>query len=373
MCGWNAAGKFVCWGGNYSGELGDGTSTSRMNAAVTTAAATQGVNAVVQSTGDAGVSTCALTSSGAVYCTGGNGNYNLGNGGTSSSQTFIQIMATPNIVQLKNSWWGYCALASTGGVYCWGTQLFNNCEFGPSTSISYATPTIIQSLSGIAIANIGGADRHTCAITTSGSLICWGLMWQDYASPPGGPNQPGAVPSSYSSWETATTNSPTTLTGFANPIQMSSGGEYTLFLNAAGQVAAFGDNVFYQLAATGGDQVSPALTTISTLSSVVQICATGLGYNGLQAAACALFGNGSVSCWGSNSNGQLGQGGVGSTLVSTPTAVSAITNAVALFGTGNNNMPAGFCALLSTGSYVCWGYMYADFNMPAITSISGLP
>jgi alpha-tubulin suppressor-like RCC1 family protein len=355
MCGWNATGNFLCWGGNSSGELGDGTNTSRMNAAVTTAAATQGANVIVQSTGNFAASTCALTSLGAVYCTGDNGLYDLGNGGTSPSQTFIQTISTPTIVQLKNSYRGYCALTSTGGVYCWGTQWGANYEFGPSTESVYATPTNIAQLSGMA--NIAGGDRLACAITTSGALSCWGAIWSDTGL--GAP-----------SWSSG--SSPITLTGFANPIQMSSSGQSVLVLNAAGQVAGFGDNPFYQLASSGGDQVSPTLTTIPTLSSVVQVCTTGLGYGVQSGSACALFGNGSVSCWGSNNNGQLGQGTTGSP-VSTPTSVSAITNAVALFGTGSSNSGGGFCALLGTGSYVCWGNVYWGFTTPSITTVSGLP
>lgn len=363
MCGWNATGNFLCWGGNGNGELGDGTNTSRANAATTTNAGTQGANAIVQSTGDATVSTCALTSSGAVYCSGGNSNYDLGNG-TAQSLSFIQpVGLSSGIVQLKSGTFGYCGLTTGGTLYCWGTQGGGaNSDWGPSTAASYSTPTAITTLSGLA--NISGQSAHTCAITTAGGLTCWGLFYSDTTN-------------TSTSWSTQG-SSPATLTGFSNPIQITSGGQFSLFLNAAGQVAGFGDNVYYQLASTGGDQVSTTLTTISssTLSSVVQISASGNGgvsSSGYAASVCALFASGSVSCWGANNQGQLGQGTTGSN-IATPTAVSSITNAVALFGIGSQNTVGnGFCAALKTGSYVCWGAIYSGLNTPTITTISGLP
>jgi hypothetical protein len=173
-------------------------------------------------------------------------------------------------------------------------------------------------------------------------------------------------------------SSPVTLTGFSNPIQISSGGTFALFLNAAGQVAGFGDNPYYQLASTGSDQLSASLTKITGLSGVIQVSTSGTGAYTQPGSSCALFSGGTVSCWGSNSSGQLGQGTSGTlgqttsgSNNATPTAVSSITNAVALFGVGY--VTNGFCALLKTGSYICWGDMYSGFNTPTITTISGLP
>jgi alpha-tubulin suppressor-like RCC1 family protein len=363
MCGWNGSGDFMCWGSNGNGELGDGTNTSRLSAAITTPVATQGANVMVQATGDAWGSSCALTSAGAVYCSGGNQFYDLGNGGTSNSSAFAQPTGlSSGVTQLANLYVGYCALKSGGTVMCWGTQPAANTGFGPSTSASYTTPTTVSSLTGLA--NISGSDNNACAITTAGAINCWGKIWADNDT-----NQ------TTTSWSTVG-SSVATLTGFSNPIQMSTAAAFTLFLNSAGRVAGFGDNVFYQLASTGGDQVSTSLTTISssTLSSVIQVATSGAGWSTYPASACAVFAGGSISCWGANNLGQLGQGTTGSS-VSTPTSVSSITNAVAVFGIGqcqyNSN---GFCALLSTGAYVCWGEMFnSTFNTPTITTISGLP
>ena len=63
---------------------------------------------------------------------------------------------------------------------------------------------------------------------------------------------------------------------------------------------------------------------------------------------CALPGDGTVKCWGTNSSGELGNGGTDST--TTPTAVTGITTATAVASGG-----AHTCALLSNGTIECWG------------------
>ncbi len=57
----------------------------------------------------------------------------------------------------------------------------------------------------------------------------------------------------------------------------------------------------------------------------------------------------SLSCWGDDSNGQLGNGSTGG-VYSSPVAVSTINNA--------SSASAGFdftCAVLTTGDVDCWG------------------
>ena len=72
---------------------------------------------------------------------------------------------------------------------------------------------------------------------------------------------------------------------------------------------------------------------------------------GGEAHTCARNSAGAVACWGSNSNGQLGNGEGGTNAYkNTPVAVLALTNAVAI-ATGNYHT----CAVLSTGEAKCWG------------------
>jgi hypothetical protein len=66
---------------------------------------------------------------------------------------------------------------------------------------------------------------------------------------------------------------------------------------------------------------------------------------------CAVMQDHTVTCWGENSSGQLGDG----TMVASPTpvAVAGLSNAVAIAAGG-----AHTCAVLSDGSARCWGDGY---------------
>jgi hypothetical protein len=81
--------------------------------------------------------------------------------------------------------------------------------------------------------------------------------------------------------------------------------------------------------------------------------ATDISAHGYQ--TCALLSTGRVECWGSNIDGQLGNGTTtgpdcGGSCSATPVQVSGITNATAI-AAGEDHV----CALLSTGQIDCWG------------------
>ncbi len=67
---------------------------------------------------------------------------------------------------------------------------------------------------------------------------------------------------------------------------------------------------------------------------------------------CALIGDGTARCWGSNGQGQLGDGVFTSTYHSnTPVVVSGLSGATAIATGGYHS-----CALIGDGTARCWGY-----------------
>ena len=113
------------------------------------------------------------------------------------------------------------------------------------------------------------------------------------------------------------------------------------------------------LSACGGDDESaplPAPTPPAPGNTVATAIATGAAYS------CALLADKTVSCWGVNSLGQLGNGTTDNS--STPQTVTGLSNvtAIAASATGVLESPsAGFeggshsCALLADGTVWCWG------------------
>ena len=79
------------------------------------------------------------------------------------------------------------------------------------------------------------------------------------------------------------------------------------------------------------------------LSSGVASIATGSGHS------CALMRTGGVKCWGSNDFGELGNGTTTSS--STPVGVSHLGSGVTAIAAGASHT----CALMGTGALECWG------------------
>jgi len=101
--------------------------------------------------------------------------------------------------------------------------------------------------------------------------------------------------------------------------------------------------------------------------------------------ACALLSDGSVRCWGDDSEGQLGDGTTLGTRSSPPVRVLGIGNATAIATGGTRNTDgrgaantAYGCALLTDRSVKCWGrfpgrpYDHSGADSPLPATIRGL-
>src|SRR5208282_693602 len=117
---------------------------------------------------------------------------------------------------------------------------------------------------------------------------------------------------------------------------------HTCALLSNGTVECWGYNSNGQLG-NGTTTNSSTAVAVSGLSGAATAIAAG------QDHTCALLSNGTVECWGYNSNGQLGNGTT--TNSSTPVAVSGLSGATAI-AAGELHT----CVLLSGGTVECWGY-----------------
>lgn len=111
--------------------------------------------------------------------------------------------------------------------------------------------------------------------------------------------------------------------------------------------------------------------TVSGLANVVDITA-GDGHS------CAVLSNGTVYCWGSDANGQLGNDATLANAL-TPVQVSGISTATQISGSYDST-----CARLSNGTVRCWGYnryggvgnntsnTVAPYQQPTPVTVSGI-
>jgi alpha-tubulin suppressor-like RCC1 family protein len=129
-CGLTSAGAAYCWGDNYFGNVGDGTTGNLRPAPVAVAGGLQ----FTSLDGGGGPHTCGLVAGGAAYCWGNN---ELGNIGDSTALT-IRLNRQPWVglafVALTTGI-HTCGLTSSGTAYCWGaTPQMENSDAQPLTA-----------------------------------------------------------------------------------------------------------------------------------------------------------------------------------------------------------------------------------------------
>lgn len=64
-----------------------------------------------------------------------------------------------------------CVLTTSGGVRCWGQNKYG--QLGDGTTTDRSRPPASDVLTGIQAITAGVG--HSCALTTSGGIRCWGL------------------------------------------------------------------------------------------------------------------------------------------------------------------------------------------------------
>lgn len=144
------------------------------------------------------------------------------------------------------------------------------------------------------------------------------------------------------------------------------GSTFTCFVNASRGVSCFGSNNAYQLGdgsvaraihATRACEIDGAGTCIATITDFVQVV-SGEGFS------CGRTSSGAVSCWGHNSDGQLGRGVSGAygdaNPVPMPVCVSGSGATCVELG-GATQLTAGgshACAVVAGGEVRCWGSGY---------------
>jgi alpha-tubulin suppressor-like RCC1 family protein len=120
---------------------------------------------------------------------------------------------------------------------------------------------------------------------------------------------------------------------------------------AGGTVSCWGYDAYGQLGTApnqasncAGEICLPSPTPVLGLTGVVQVALS-------TAVGCALRGDGTVWCWGSNYQGTLGRGSDGGVAFQPPGPVPGIYDALAIAGGSFDHM----CAIRADRTVWCWG------------------
>jgi alpha-tubulin suppressor-like RCC1 family protein len=343
-------GRLVCWGRNQAGQLGNG---GKQNGLIPAPVAMGNVTVVDVAAGSD--HTCALTLSGSVYCWGANDQGQIGNGGTTEQLTPVQVIASGAsriALGAKTS----CALMTGGGVKCWGLGSVGQLGDG-SSGASYYQPAPVDVLlsAGHPLAGatqIALGTDFACALVNRG-VECWG---QNQSGQLGrgqvSPFQAYAAPVLVEAGGMAL--------GMVN--QISAGGAHVCAHQYTNRLKCWGKDEYGQLGdgSSGSGMISSLphavldhyeahASTPPYLEGALQVSAGGNH-------TCAYFGRSEVNpyrCWGSNTDGQLGNG-------STVTSVypNMIKDMLAFSPPPVKKIASGYgytCALTPAGAVKCWG------------------
>ena len=130
-------GRAFCWGSNDEGQLGsmeDGGCDTSPPVACRPVEVAGGPFTTIAAGGN---HTCALDSSGAAWCWGGNDQGQLGTGTTTPSSVPVRVTGGLRFGTLSAGEGATCGLATTGLAYCWGRTT------GDGTNTSRPVPTLV--------------------------------------------------------------------------------------------------------------------------------------------------------------------------------------------------------------------------------------
>jgi len=289
-CGLTAGGQAYCWGSNWGGQLGDGTTTDRDIPTSVDQSVGGGVSFASISAGP-GNYTCGLTSGGQAYCWGENPNGQLGDGTYESRSipTAVDQSMGGGVSSISAGVLHTCALTSAGEAYCWGMNFAGG--LGDGTLDGRPTPAAVdQSVGGgVSFASISAGSLQTCALTAGGTAYCWGANWT------------GQLGDGTTTNRTTPTAVDQTEAGSFASVWV---GNHSCGRNSGGEVYCWGFNGSGQL----GDGTVDSRTT-PTLVNQGAVIGGGLASISIaQSHSCGLTSGGQAYCWGRNDSGQLGDG-----------------------------------------------------------------
>lgn len=319
-CAVTIEGTVKCWGSNEYGQLGDSTKINSSNP-VDVVNLSEEVISV-----SAGQShTCALTISGGVKCWGENLYGQLGDGSVDGSLTPVDVVGLQSGVTSLSAGYRFTCGVTPYSIKCWGWGDFG--QLGSGTAPIFE---IVRDGWGLTwgIQQITSGYYHNCALTTLGGVKCWGG------------NEDGQL--GHGGFEDNPT--PIEVTGLTSGvISISANGYHSCAVTSSGGVQCWGDNVAGQL----GDG--------TTIKRDYPVDVVGLEGRVVSVAAgeyftCALTDNGGVQCWGTNYDGQLGNGTETDSL--TPVPVIGLPDPVRQLSAGGLHT----CAITITNEVFCWGW-----------------
>ena len=329
-CALRQSGTIFCWGDDQFGGLGNGQEERLGFSSVPVQ-----VLGITDATAvSIGYASCALHQNGTISCWGDNyfGQLGDGQGGEDRfSLTPVKVVGISDATAIATSVNSSCAVHQNGKISCWGLNELG--QLGNGTAISSSVPVQVLGITDATAVSTG--ESHSCALHQNGTISCWGH--NNFGQL--GNGQSTGDPQDFSSASPV----PVKVIGISDATAISAGTP-TCALHQTGTISCWGGG--YLGNGTGGTlhDHSPVPMKVMDITDATAV-SIGVGHS------CALHQNGTISCWGDNIFGQLGNRQSGDEANSpVPVHVLGITDATAI-ATGWFYS----CALQRNGAISCWG------------------
>ena len=181
------------WGRTVSGECGDGTLTTPQPTPVQV----QGLPPTqVVAVNCAHGYSLALMEDGTVWGWGGKAKGQLGDGTFTTPRLAPQPVSLPlgpeTITQITAGWGHALALSSDGTVWAWGQNDYG--QLGDGTLANQFTPAQVRGPGGVGVLGnvvmVSGGDCHSAALLADGTAWTWGCNYHGGTNPPPGGSDP---------------------------------------------------------------------------------------------------------------------------------------------------------------------------------------
>ncbi|BCJ47590.1 hypothetical protein GCM10010168_19480 [Actinoplanes ianthinogenes] len=163
--------EIYCWGNNGNGQLGNGGTTGQR--VPVPVVAPPGVSLTRLTAG--GFHTCAQGSDATTYCWGGGFSGQLGNNDPTSQSAIPVPVAAPagvTFIHLTTGEDHTCALGSDITAYCWGRG--ENGRLGNGGVANQPVPVPVAAPAGVVFTQLAAGEHHTCALGNDATTYCWG-------------------------------------------------------------------------------------------------------------------------------------------------------------------------------------------------------
>jgi len=292
-------GTVWAWGVNFSGQLGDGTTSHHRSPAPVN------ITGVVAITAGSDHS-LAVKADGTVWGWGDNQLGQLGDGSQLSSSNPVQVTGLTGVRKVATGQAHALALKQDGTVWAWGSGIAGD----GSSSETHTTPVQVSGLNDVI--DVAAGFGHSLAVRSDGTVWAWGKNFEGELGVP-----PAVCPGSFEPCSLT----PVRSGNLSGVVAVSGGNRFSLALRSDGSVWAWGDNSVYQLGdGSTSDRSQPG--QVPGLSGVAAIDA-GHGHGvALKSTASGTptptatvprtptptaIASGAWS-WGGNNLGQLGDG-----------------------------------------------------------------